>query len=66
MNMKTDNKKIAAVYLPITDLVPWENNPRDNDYAVDAVANSIKRFGFGAPIVARKSDLMIIKGHTRR
>jgi len=64
--MKTDNKKIAAVYLPITDLVPWENNPRDNDYAVDAVANSIKRFGFGAPIVARKSDLMIIKGHTRR
>ncbi len=61
-----ENENIAAVYMDIESLVPWGDNPRDNDQAVDAVADSIKRFGFGAPIVARKDDLMIIKGHTRR
>jgi DNA modification methylase len=61
-----ENENIAAVYLDVDSLVPWGDNPRDNDQAVDAVADSIKRFGFGAPIVARKDDLMIIKGHTRR
>ena len=61
-----ENENIAAVYMDIDSLVPWGDNPRDNDQAVDAVADSIKRFGFGAPIVARKDDLMIIKGHTRR
>tara|TARA_Y100000593_G_scaffold24358_1_gene48624 strand:+ start:20388 stop:22103 length:1716 start_codon:yes stop_codon:yes gene_type:complete len=60
------NEQAAAIYMDIDSLVPWGDNPRDNDQAVDAVADSIKRFGFGSPIVARKDDLMIIKGHTRR
>ncbi len=55
----------AAVMVPLGDLVPWEGNPRDNAGAVEAVAASIKRFGFAAPIVARREDGEIIAGHTR-
>ena len=43
---------------------PYENNPRNNDKAVDAVAASIKEFGFSQPIVV-DSDSVIIVGHTR-
>jgi len=32
-------------------LKPWENNPRINDKAVDAVAKSIRSFGFNVPIL---------------
>jgi len=55
----------AAVYLPPSDLNPWEGNPRVNDHVVDKVALSIERFNFGAPILARKDDMMVIAGHTR-
>jgi len=47
-----------------SELLIYENNPRNNDAAVDAVANSIKEFGFKVPIVITK-DLVIIAGHTR-
>ncbi len=43
---------------------PYENNPRNNDKAVDAVAASIKEFGFSQPIVV-DTDSVIIVGHTR-
>ena len=43
---------------------PYENNPRNNDKAVDAVAASIKEFGFSQPIVV-DNDSVIIVGHTR-
>lgn len=49
----------------INDLVPYENNPRNNEQAVDKVANSIKEFGFKYPIVVDE-DMVIISGHTRR
>lgn len=55
----------AAVWVPIEKLVPWDRNPRKNDNAAKEVAKSIKRLGFGAPIVARKADGMVIAGHTR-
>jgi DNA modification methylase len=55
----------AAVWVRTEELRPWKDNPRDNDKAVEKVAQSIKRFGFGAPIVARKADGEIIAGHTR-
>ena len=50
--------------MKVADLIPYENNPRDNDSAVDAVANSIKEFGFLVPIVVDK-DNVIAAGHTR-
>lgn len=49
---------------PIGWLTPYENNPRNNDEAVEPVANSISEFGFKVPIVAT-SDGEIINGHTR-
>jgi DNA modification methylase len=49
---------------PITSIRPYDNNPRLNDAAVDAVAASIKEFGFRQPIVVDQ-DSVIIVGHTR-
>jgi len=49
---------------PIDTIRPYENNPRLNDEAVDAVANSLKEFGFRQPIVV-DGDNVIVVGHTR-
>ena len=56
---------VKITEMKIKDLVPYENNPRRNDKAVDAVMNSIKEFGFQNPIIVDK-DNVIISGHTRR
>lgn len=50
--------------VPISDVKPYENNPRDNDGAVEATAKSIKEFGWQQPIVVDK-DMVVIAGHTR-
>ncbi len=47
--------------IAITKLKPYENNPRINDRAVDAVAASIKEFGFKVPIVCDE-DFVILGG----
>ncbi len=49
---------------PIGSITPYENNPRDNDAAVEYVANSIRDFGFKVPIVVDR-DGVIVAGHTR-
>jgi site-specific DNA-methyltransferase (adenine-specific) len=49
---------------PIHQLKPYENNPRDNDPAVDAVAASLRAFGWRQPIVLDENDVIIV-GHTR-
>jgi site-specific DNA-methyltransferase (adenine-specific) len=48
----------------IDEIKPYEKNPRINDDAVEAVAKSIKEFGFRQPIVVAK-DGVIVAGHTR-
>lgn len=48
----------------VQEIIPYENNPRNNDEAVEKVAESIKEFGFKQPIVVDK-DGVIIVGHTR-
>jgi hypothetical protein len=48
----------------ITDVKPYPNNPRINDDAVDAVAASLREFGFRQPIVV-DAEGVIICGHTR-
>lgn len=48
----------------IQDVKPYDKNPRDNDGGVDAVANSIKEFGWQQPIVVDKDNVIIV-GHTR-
>ena len=48
----------------LTELTPYQNNPRKNDAAVDKVAASIKEFGFKVPVVI-DADGVIVAGHTR-
>ncbi len=48
----------------ISEIKPYEKNPRRNDDAVKYVAKSIKQFGFKVPIVIDK-DNTIVAGHTR-
>lgn len=50
--------------LKISDLKPYEKNPRKNDEAAKYVAESIKSFGFKVPIVIDKENV-IVAGHTR-
>lgn len=55
---------MKIIDLPINYLKPYKNNPRKNDQAVDAVAASIKEFGFKIPIIIDKNGV-IVAGHTR-
>lgn len=55
---------MQIIYKKIDDVIPYENNPRKNDEAVDYVAKSIKEFGFKVPIIVDKNNV-IVTGHTR-
>ncbi len=55
--MKIEHRKLA-------DVQPYERNPHINDQAVDAVAESIREFGFRQPIVVDPEGVIIV-GHTR-
>ena len=55
--MKIELRKLSSVK-------PYPGNPRVNDDAVDAVAASIREFGFRQPIVIDANGV-IICGHTR-
>src|SRR5262245_25032456 len=48
----------------IDSIRPYEQNPRHNDAAVDAVAASIEAYGFRQPIVVDEAGVIIV-GHTR-
>ena len=43
---------------------PYDKNPRRNDKAVEAVANSIREYGFRQPIVVDQNGVIVV-GHTR-
>lgn len=73
---ETNEKEIVEEALPevdmnleiimrnVDEIIPYENNPRDNDNSVDAVVESVKNFGFLVPIVIDK-DKVLVAGHTR-
>lgn len=48
----------------LSELIPYTNNPRKNDGAVDAVMESIKQCGYISPIVIDENN-EILAGHTR-
>lgn len=50
--------------LKLADIKPYENNPRKNDDAVNAVAESIRQCSYITPIIVDE-DHVIIAGHTR-
>lgn len=56
--------KNELILTPLSDLKPYENNPRNNTGAIEAVANSIREFGFKVPIIIDKNGV-IVAGHTR-
>lgn len=58
------SRPVSVEYVAVDKIKPYENNPRINDESVDAVAASIKEFGFKNPIVVDK-DFVIVCGHTR-
>lgn len=55
-------KQLKTVKLK--EIKPYENNPRHNDQAVDAVKESIKQCEYIAPIIVDE-DMVILAGHTR-
>jgi DNA modification methylase len=56
--------RIRIEYMATDRLIPYVNNPRKNDKAVDVVAGSIQEFGFKNPIIVDR-DNVIVAGHTR-
>lgn len=55
---------MQIITLPITEIKPYKNNPRNNLPAVDAVAESIRQNGYRARIIVDENHV-IIAGHTR-
>lgn len=60
--MKEEKREI--VYKTLDEIKPYERNARNNDNAVDSVANSVKQFNFNVPITVDKNGV-IVSGHTR-
>ncbi len=59
-----DFKDLTIEYLSIDEINPYEKNPRRNDQAVEAVSQSLLRYGWRWPILIDKNNI-IIAGHTR-
>ena len=55
---------METIIKKVSELIPYINNPRNNDEAVDAVASSIKNFGFKVPMLLIQT-MKSINGHTR-
>lgn len=55
---------MEIVKIRLCDITPYNNNPRINDHAVDAVAESIRQCSYIAPIVVDENHV-ILAGHTR-
>ena len=59
-----ENTRLEITEEPIGNVHPYEGNPRKNEKAVPSVAESIRTFGFQAPILV-DGDGVILAGHTR-
>ena len=55
----------TIVKMKLSEIIPYENNPRKNKKAVAAVAESIEQVGYNNPIVVDENNV-ILAGHTRR
>ena len=59
-------EKLMIEYLPVDDLEPYENNTRRHeDYDVEQIATSIKKYGFDDPIGIWSDPNVIVEGHGR-
>lgn len=57
-------ENLKIIYKSVEEIIPYADNPRKNDKAVDLVAESIQQVGFKNPIIT-DADGVIIAGHTR-
>ncbi len=58
-------RQVNIIEVPLSDIQPYETNPRQiGDDAIDAVAQSIKLFGWQQPIVIDSTN-KIVAGHVR-
>lgn len=55
---------MRVIDIAVNELREYKNNPRNNDGAVEAVAASIREFGFKVPVII-DSKMVIVAGHTR-
>ena len=64
-NLETYLSQRTKIYdMPTGKLTPYANNPRLNDEAVPAVAESIRQFGFKVPMIIDR-NFVVVAGHTR-
>lgn len=56
--------RVDFEYVSIEDITPYPFNPRDNEKAIPAVAESIRNFGFLVPCVIDENNVLVA-GHTR-
>lgn len=50
---------MEVININVNQLTPYENNPRNNNEAIQYVANSIKEFGFKVPLVIDSDNVVI-------
>ena len=55
---------MEVISLKLSEITPYENNPRKKGKAVEAVKISIKKYGFRVPVIVNK-DKILVCGHTR-
>lgn len=58
------SQRIELEYRDVHELKNYDFNPRDNEAAIQSVANSIRTFGFLIPVVVDADDILVA-GHTR-
>lgn len=54
----------SIIMMPIKNVIPYENNPRENSKTVDLLVKIIPQVGFNVPLVLDKNHV-IVKGHAR-
>lgn len=57
-------KELKIEYVPLSEIIPYDKNPRKNDKAVKIVKKSIQEYGFLNPIILDNKN-EIVAGHTR-
>lgn len=57
-------EKLEVENIQTYEIKPWDKNPRKNETAIGAVAESIEAFGFNQPILIDQNN-RIAAGHTR-
>lgn len=62
--MTNPNDTMTIETINLSELHPYENNPRVNDDAAAKLQDSIRTFGFRVPMLIDK-DNVIVAGHTR-